>query len=211
MAADRLRRAVHHDARSERERTLEQRGRDGVVDDAEDPALAGERAQRRQVRDPQQRVGGGFDPEHVRALACRDRRLRVGDVDQPDRCSSALLEGQQVGADVHVGHLGGDDRRLRAEQAHDRLRRRHPGRVGDGLSALERADRLLEHRPRRLTLHRARVSAAAQRGRRRDREVQRPTGDHGGPAGPDRDRLRAAARPSPDYPVRGQPRHAPLR
>ena len=71
MAADRLRRAVHHDARSERERTLEQRGRDGVVDHAQDPALAGERAQRRQVRDPQQRVGGGFEPEHARALARR--------------------------------------------------------------------------------------------------------------------------------------------
>ena len=61
----------------------------------------------------------------------------------------------------------------------DRLRRRHAGRVRDGLAALERADRLLEHRPRRLTVHRARVSAAAQRGRRGDREVQRPAGDHG--------------------------------
>ena len=76
VAGEVLRHRVHDDVGAVLERALEQRGREGVVDDREDPALAGRREQRGQVGDLEQGVGRRLEPEQVGAVEGREHRRR---------------------------------------------------------------------------------------------------------------------------------------
>ena len=158
-------RAVNDDVGPEAERTLQQRGRERVVDHAQDAPLAREAAQAGEVGDAEQRVRRRFEPEHVGSVTCGDHRLGVGDVDPPHLRPAELLQVAQAVPDVHVGDLGRDDGRLRREQADHRGRGGHPGGEGECVAALERADDLFERFPWRVAI--ARVVGPPARVQRR--------------------------------------------
>ncbi len=190
MTAHGLGRAVNDDVRPEAERTLQQRGRQCVVDHAQDAPLARERAQTREVGEPEQRVRRRFEPEHVGPVTCGDHRLGVGDVDQAHLRAAQLLQAEQAAPDIHVGDLGRDDRRLRREEADRRGGRCHPRGERERLAAFERTDDLLERFPWRVAVARvAGRAAGVQRRCRRDRHVQRPVRDRRRAAGADDERF----------------------
>ncbi len=77
VAVQILRRRVHDDVGAELERPLHPRARERVVDDREDPALAREFRDVRDVDEPQRRIRRRFDPDQLR-LRTHDLRERRG-------------------------------------------------------------------------------------------------------------------------------------
>ena len=103
------------------------------------------------------------------------------------RCG--VLGEQAAHAEVADGRHDDDPR---CERVHGGRRSRHPGREGDRPAALERADGVLEGRPRRRPVRAAVVAAAAHVRRQHDRLVQR-LARRAGPPGDDGDRRRLPA------------------
>ena len=161
VAADVLRRRVHDDVGAERERLLQVRARERVVDDDERAGRVRALGDRGDVDDLEQRVGRRLEPDQVgRPL---ERLARDALVRQVDELVVVALRGvelreQPVGAAVDV--VDRDRARAGREQLHDRGRRAHAGREADAvLAALERGQARLERRARRVD--RARVVVAA--------------------------------------------------
>ena len=113
VAADELRRRLHGHVGAERQWTLIERRREGVVD-AEDRALLPRcRADRVQITDGQQRIRRRLQPDQVRRAAQLDPARRVGHRDALYRPSAAFLTGVGEARDALVAVVG---------QRHDRAR-----------------------------------------------------------------------------------------
>src|SRR5690606_6266620 len=120
VAADVLGGGVHHDVGAERERLLQVRAGEGVVDHQERVVLVGQFGERGDVGDVEQRVGGRRDPDHARVLAqglgdARDARDRRGRVVHAPR-GGDLVEQAVAAA---VGVVGDDDVVAGLEQGPD--------------------------------------------------------------------------------------------
>ena len=85
VPGDRLGQRVHRGHRAELQRLLQQRRRDRVVHHERCPGRRGQRAERRQVGDPQQRVGRRLRPQHARARRAAPARPRRGRAGRPPR------------------------------------------------------------------------------------------------------------------------------
>ena len=80
-----LGRRVDNHVGSPRQRLLEERGGEGVVDHEERPRRVGGLSQCPDIRDGQQRVRGGLHPDRI-DWPCRERlghRIQVGHIDDP--------------------------------------------------------------------------------------------------------------------------------
>ncbi len=125
---------------AEFERARCDRRRERRVDNQQRAALPGDRRHGRDVRDPEQRVGRRFQPDHAGVVA--DRRLHVGGLRRIDRRQLDAEPGQRVprhfgGARV-VGVAHDQVIALGQVAEQDTGRRRHAGRKRDrGLGALE--------------------------------------------------------------------------
>ena len=124
-----LRGRVHDDVGAERQRLLEVRRREGVVDDEQRAGVVRDGRERLDVADVEQRVGRRLDPDHL-GLAGPDRgahRVHVGHRRGRVREAPGLLDlGEQpVGAAVRVV---GDDHVVAGRA--ERLRAGCPRRPG---------------------------------------------------------------------------------
>ncbi|EAU68636.1 hypothetical protein STIAU_5996 [Stigmatella aurantiaca DW4/3-1] len=138
MAADVLRRAVHHDVRPVAQRVEERRGQRRVVHDERNPRLAGDGSQGLEVRDVQARVANGLDVNRLRlranGRADGARLVRVHEARVDAKARQRHLE-EVVRAPVEAG--GRDELISRLEDVHQRER----------LGRLARGDRQGPHAP----------------------------------------------------------------
>ena len=89
VAAAVLRGRVHDDVGTERQRLLEVRRGEGVVDDQQGTGLVRDGGQRLDVADVEQRVGRRLDPDHLRAAGLDRGAHRVDVADRRRRCARA--------------------------------------------------------------------------------------------------------------------------
>ena len=159
VAVQELRGRVHDDVGAERERPLEERAHEGVVDDQDRTLPVRDLGERPDVADLHHRVGGRLEPQHVEATGLGRERRGVGRVEEGelDAVVGQDLREQAVGAAVHV--VGDDDAPAGLDERQHRLGRRHAGGEAVGvLAPLERREVLLERAPREVV--RARVLVA---------------------------------------------------
>jgi len=164
MAPEELGGAVHDEVGAQRQRLLEHRRGEGVVDHGDRPAILAGGEQARQVDDLQRRVGRRLEVEQVAAPVHRLLdTVGVGRVDQLDLHTDPreVLGEQHARAAVGVFHRHHPLARLEqgVEHVGDRghARRRRRGR----LAAFEHPQLLLEHRDGRVGV--ATVDVAGRR------------------------------------------------
>ena len=151
--------------------------------------------ERGNVGERHQRVLRGFDPQEVGARDRFRRRAGVGRVHPAHGEAAARVGLLEDLARAHVDRVRRHHDPADADLGEDRGARREPGRERDGVTAVERADRGLERRPACHPVARvARRRVGVQRGRERDRLVERPAGHASGAPGGDRHRLRVLPR-----------------
>src|SRR4051794_20881752 len=150
VAAEVLRGRVHHRVRAELERALVDRGRERIVDRHERAALALDHA--REVDDVERRVGRRLDPDQHRVVAYGAlERVEVALVHHVVLEAEARehLVDEPVGAAVEV--VGQDHVRAGARDRRDeRVLGGHARGERGGVPALQRAQRRLERRARRV-------------------------------------------------------------
>jgi len=164
VTADVLGRRVHDDVGAERDRLLQVRRREGVVDREHSTHRARVRSDSADVRDREHRVRGGLDPHELGATGL-DRvedRARVREVDRRvvDAPRAEHARDEPVGAAVRV--VGHDDVVARPQRrAQQRVLGCEPrGERERRGAALGRAQRLFERRARRVARARVLVPAA---------------------------------------------------
>src|SRR4029079_12520387 len=171
MAGQVLGGRVEHDVGAERERALDRRGREGVVDDDERSAGALPRTpfygpgHFTTIYSLEQRVGRRLEPDESRSLRERlpqgvHARFEIDERRVDVAAGEADLLEVAVGPAVHV--IPADDLVAGFGELGDRSRGRGSGREREPvLATLERRDRALEPDPRRVL--RAGVFVAATR------------------------------------------------
>ena len=160
VAAEVLGHRVGHDVRAEGERPLKVRRRERVVDARESAVIARDLRDRRNIRDPQERIGRALDPHELRLFfeSFLDR-VRVGRIDESERKPEALVDLRHDPVRAAVEVISRDDVIARRQKAQHRVDRGHARREAQPvLAALELGERLLERRARRIA--RARVLVA---------------------------------------------------
>jgi hypothetical protein len=108
VPADELRAAVDDHVASQLKRPLQERRREGVVDDRGDAALAGGVGQPREIGDPDHRVRRRLEPEHRGAVELGDDGIRIGDVDRRRLHPPGPLVAAHQPPDAEVGDGGVD-------------------------------------------------------------------------------------------------------
>ncbi len=193
MAGDELRRRVQHDVGAETERTLAERCREGVVDDDEGAGGLARRAEHRQVRDLERRVGRGLDEQQVRPVEHAEHRVRVGHVHQTHRQAVALAGQRQLAERAEVAVVRGDDDAVGRDRRDDRRDGGQARGVREPAAALQGAQGGLECLPGGVSVAPVlEVTAGHVRGREHQGRVQRCIGHDRGPAGHDGQRLGCA-------------------
>jgi hypothetical protein len=203
VAAEVLRRRVHHDVGAVGERSLEQRRRPRVVHHAARADVVRTRGQRGDVDHTQERVRRRLHPDDLRggpeqALHAREvAHVARVDVQPPGREHLAREpEGAVVGIRRKQDVVAG------GERLEDRIGGRHAGRERDrGGTSLERRERRLErlatgirHPGVEKTLPVAAVGLALERGTEMDRRGHRARGGIDGMTSADGECLDAHAR-----------------
>jgi hypothetical protein len=208
---------VHHDVGAERERLLQVRRGERVVDDDAPAAPVRHLRERGDVDDRQRGIGRRLHPDHARLGApCGLERACVGEVGRGPRDARGLehLAEQSIGAAVRVG---GDDHVIAGRQpAQHRVLGGHAAREREPvLGALERGEAHLERTARGVAGARVLEAQVLPNRRLRERRRQRDRRDHragdrvGLLAGVDR--LGLEAPPRPRTAARARHRDAPAR
>ncbi len=159
VAADELRRRVHDEVRTEVERTLAQRRREGRVDDGERSAGPRTRGDGGHVRNDQERVGDRLQPDQIRAVGRGEECVGVVGRREADAESARRLEPAEDRSHPVVGQRREHDGAARWDEVGDRGHRREPRRERDRATPVESAERRLER-----TVGRAPVAAVLERG-----------------------------------------------
>ena len=170
-----LGRGVDDQVRAEVERTLQQRGGEGVVDDDVRPRLVGRGADPLDVGDVEVGVGGRLDPHQRDVLVTgRDDRVGVGDVDQLRAQPSAHVEIGDLRQAALVGGVRREHQRALPHEVQHDGDRGQAGGERQRPAALELAEHLLEGLPGGVAVAAVLPVAAGHVGRgHRDRGVQR--------------------------------------
>ena len=157
VPGQRLGEAVHHEVGAQRERPLQVRRGEGVVDDHGDPAGMRRRARRREVHDLERRVGRALEDQHARRPAGdpidaqqvlvrheppADAQARQGVDEQPQRAAVERGRAEHLVPGPHERQHGAGHRGHARGQRERRL------------GALERGERLLERAHRRVRVAR---------------------------------------------------------
>ena len=144
MTAHRLGPAMQDDVGAHHDRALAQRRGEGVVADDEGADRVRGCADGRDVGHLHHGIGRRLDPDGIRSCERLDHGGGVGDVHATQGDHTALVKLAQAQCDAGVGELGRDDHGADRQQVHDRVGRGHARGEGDGLTALEWPDSLLQ-------------------------------------------------------------------
>jgi hypothetical protein len=149
VAADEFGGAVHDYVRAECQRLLQQWRREGVVDADDCPGVAAGGAQGGKVGDVEQRVGGGLQPEQVRAGDGGLDGGGVGQVNAVDGPAPLLLAVGQELADPEVAVGRGNDAGAGWHEVEHGSDGGHAGGESHGVAALHLAHGCLQGLPGR--------------------------------------------------------------
>ena len=161
VTAEVLRRRVHRRVGAERERLLEVRRRERVVDDDPRLALVRELRHRRDVDDREQRVGRRLDPHHAGLGLPRGlERARVAQIARRPRDPVALVHARDEPERAAVRVVRDDHVVAGIERAQDRVLGRETAREREAVPrALERRDARLQRGARGVAAARVLVAA----------------------------------------------------
>ena len=144
VAGDVLRRRVHDQVDTPLERLLQDRRREGVVDDHVGACLVRRLRDRRHVGDLHRRVGRRLEPDQGRVLAGRHDGVQVGDVDEVRGDPLAQLEVAELHQRPVVGMARRDHLLPVGDEVEDRRDGCQSARERQAAPALEPAQRVLE-------------------------------------------------------------------
>jgi hypothetical protein len=152
VAAEVLRRRVDDGVGAEVERVLEVRRRERVVDDEDGTDRVRRVGCRADVDDVQQRVRRGFDPDHAGPLVQPRRQIReLGRRHVVEEVALRLVDLRGHPVDAPVDVRDEDDALSRVDEVHQGRRRAEArGEGGAVLGVLQRRERRLQRRPRRV-------------------------------------------------------------
>ena len=190
VSGQQLGRAVDHDVRAQVQRALQERGGQGVVDGDAHARGVRSAGQQRDVRDLEEGVGGGLDPEQVGAAAHGHRPGAVGHVRQPHpQVAARGGVGQQAPHAVVAARRGDHDGAGR-QAVEDGRRGGHARGEGQRAAALQRPDGRLQRGPGGVAVASVvrPLAPGAVGGGERDGHAQRLAGRACAPAGDDGDR-----------------------